>query len=107
MNGNWLNHVACRPFPELFFGKEYQKDALHICRYHCPVAAQCHADSIQRLNIDCVVGGQAYGNNGEVLTNYGGRGEVVLHNPYCRAIDGVAPAPPPRIRRRGSEEWEA
>lgn len=86
MNG-WRDEAACRAFPDLFFIRSERHAALHICRYHCPVAMSCYRESKRLFNVEVVIGGRAYGASGELLVKTEGAGEVRPCNQYCRAIE--------------------
>lgn len=83
---DWTRQAACRHFPELFCDSGHQKDAVHICRQHCPVLAECAAEAAGQRNVEIVVGGEAWGANGQLSERLHGFGDVKLHNPYCRKL---------------------
>lgn len=70
---DWRTQARCRLNPDLFTTNKAAKvhAALHICRSHCPVREQCHADA-QELPIflrhEVVLGGVSYGNSGRPTT---------------------------------------
>ncbi len=97
---DWSKKAACKGTDELFFDARQRRQALHICRFHCPVAAECHAESRARRNVEVVVGGVAYGFTGEVIAGlYGGSGSIDEHNGYCQALRAAE-----RTRARKKEE---
>lgn len=62
--GHWSTRAACRGAdPDLFFEGPHRAEALHICLTHCDVQQQCqaHAEQLNPLPFDCVMGGLAWG----------------------------------------------
>lgn len=55
----WWHRSACRTNPDLFLdaGEGDAARAIHICRSHCPVLAQCDADTRHRTPIGVVQAG--------------------------------------------------
>ncbi len=66
---NWRTMARCRLNPDLWTTRiaEMVRPALHICRQHCPVRQQCHAEAVQLptyLRHEVVLGGVAYAGSG-------------------------------------------
>jgi hypothetical protein len=62
----WMEDSACRGRYDIFDGVSAReiRDALHLCRRHCPVLAECHA-AREALNPRGIVsGGMLYGGAG-------------------------------------------
>lgn len=63
---SWQDEALCRDDPEMWFPDTGQSDtastALHICRAHCPVRAQCYAWAVEsKLNLSgTVIGGERW-----------------------------------------------
>jgi hypothetical protein len=95
----WRRHAACRGMSELFSDRGHRHSALHICRFHCPVARECHAEALHQLNIEIVVGGRSYGAKGEVLDKTEDASAVLFHDAFCRELEGK-PAKPFETRGR-------
>jgi hypothetical protein len=58
---NWRTHAVCQNHPaDWWWNPDHYRDALHQCRLHCPVTAQCKqwADGFQWR--DCVVAGEVW-----------------------------------------------
>jgi hypothetical protein len=78
-DGHWVDRAACRTDPELWFRTDDMALALHICRSHCDVAAEC-VDYTARLvddghtPTDCVQAGVRWRSKG----NKGQRGDGPL-----------------------------
>lgn len=67
----WWSRGACRSEdPELFFRESDRSEALHICRRHCPVLAECKADARALSPRHGVQAGEAWTANG--TPQYGG-----------------------------------
>jgi hypothetical protein len=86
---NWRTQATCRGNPDLFTTTRTAADvhlALHICRHHCPVAAQCHTEAVGLptfLRHQVVLGGVAYDTNGRPST----RQQAVRRCGSCRRSD--------------------
>ena len=85
----WRDKAACTSFPGMFFDRELRHQALHLCRYHCPVAMSCNAEFRRQYNVGVVVGGRAYGTSGELLLKTEQAREVRACNTYCRAVESA------------------
>lgn len=83
----WRDEAACQGLYELFFTRGLRSEALHICRFHCPVAMSCHAEMRRLVNIEVVVGARAYGSKGDVLTKTEAELGVLPHNRFCRSLE--------------------
>lgn len=60
---DWRTQGTCLNFdPDFMFGLRRRPEALHICRSHCPVRAQCeaYARRLKPAPTDCVMGGIAW-----------------------------------------------
>lgn len=60
----WQKRAACRLDPDMWFDGAARADAVHVCRRHCPVLAECKewADSVE--TVGGVFGGIAYSQTG-------------------------------------------
>lgn len=67
----WVLRAACRSEdPDLFFRESSRLEALHVCRRHCPVLAECKADAAAFPPRHAVQAGEAWSAKGTPL--YGG-----------------------------------
>lgn len=82
---HWREQARCRGLSVLFDGKEYRNEAVHICRRHCPVLAECAAWAARADLIEVTAGGE-YWTCDRVVSTQTSDVLTVFHHAYCRAF---------------------
>jgi hypothetical protein len=58
---DWRLRAACRKVdPETFFDNRTARLALHICRTHCEVLADCRLETQRHTPVECVQAGKRW-----------------------------------------------
>jgi hypothetical protein len=57
---DWRLRAACRGMWDLFFDGERTGEAIHLCRWHCPVLTECRAETLERAPMSGVQAGLAW-----------------------------------------------
>jgi hypothetical protein len=58
---NWRTYAVCRTYDWTWWWEpDHYKDALHQCRVHCPVLAQCREFAAKFHWRECVVAGEVW-----------------------------------------------
>ena len=103
---DWRTRAACTRVrdPDIFFETVTRPVALHICRRHCDVAAQCCREALNNPPYDCVMGGIAW----RAMGHNTSRPAILRSNTYeargCELCGGDR-RPIPHGTRSGYQYW--